>query len=73
MILGFEYTTYQATIEFDPDALEYVETKYGTYLSGGVPVQPIANQHAGTVQLASLSLSSTESGGDGTQIEEITF
>lgn len=57
---------YQATIEFDPDALEYVETKYSDYLSGGVPVQPIANQHAGTVKLASLSLSGDVSNGDGT-------
>ncbi|MDE0086763.1 MAG: cohesin domain-containing protein [Candidatus Poribacteria bacterium] len=63
---GKNLSGYQATIEFDPDALEYVETKYGDYLSGGVPVQPIANQHAGTVQLASLSLSGTESNGDGT-------
>ena len=58
-------SAYQATIEFDPDALEYVETKYGDYLSGGVPVQPIANQQAGTVQLASLSLSGDVSDGDG--------
>ncbi len=35
-------------------------------MSGGVPVQPIANQHAGTVQLASLSLSGDVSNGDGT-------
>ncbi|MDE0317611.1 MAG: cohesin domain-containing protein [Candidatus Poribacteria bacterium] len=57
---------YQATIEFDPDALEYIETKYGDFLSGGVPVQPIANQDSGTVQLASLSLSGDVSNGDGT-------
>ncbi|RKU09813.1 hypothetical protein C6501_14555 [Candidatus Poribacteria bacterium] len=63
---GKNLSGYQATIEFDPDVLEYVETKYGDFLSGGVPVQPIANQHAGTVQLASLSLSGTESSGDGT-------
>ena len=63
---GKNVSGYQATIEYDPDALEYVETQYGTYLSGGVPVQPISNQHAGTVQLASLSLSGTESSGDGT-------
>ena len=63
---GKNISGYQATIEFDPDALEYVETTYGDYLSGGVPVQPIANQHAGTVQLASLSLSGDVSNGDGT-------
>ncbi len=63
---GKNLSGYQATIEFDPDALEYVETKYGDYLSGGVPVQPIANQHSGTVQLASLSLSGDVSNGDGT-------
>ncbi len=63
---GKNMSTYQATIEFDPDALEYVETKYSDYLSGGVPVQPIANQRSGTVKLASLSLSGTETGGDGT-------
>ncbi len=63
---GKNLSGYQATIEFDPDSLEYVETKYGDYLSGGVPVQPIANQHAGTVQLASLSLSGDVSNGDGT-------
>ncbi len=62
---GKNLSGYQATIEFDPDALEYVETKYGNYLSGGVPVQPIANQRSGTVQLASLSLSGTKSSGDG--------
>ena len=62
---GKNMSGYQATIEFDPDALEYVETTYGDYLSGGVPVQPIANQHAGTVQLASLSLSGDVSNGDG--------
>ena len=33
--------------------------------SGGVPVQPIVNSHAGSVQLASLSLSGTGSNGDG--------
>ena len=62
---GKNLSGYQATIEFDPDSLEYVETTYGDYLSGGVPVQPIANQHAGTVQLASLSLSGDVSNGDG--------
>ena len=62
---GKNLSGYQATIEFDPDALKYIETKYGDYLSGGVPVQPIANQYSGTVQLASLSLSGDESSGDG--------
>ena len=62
---GKNVSGYQATIEFDPDALEYIETKYGDYLSEGVPVQPIANQRAGTVQLASLSLPGHESSGDG--------
>ena len=57
---------YQATIEYDPEALEYIETKYGTYLSDGVPVQPIANQRSGTVQLAALSLKGIGSNGDGT-------
>ena len=56
---------YQATIDYDPDALEYIETKYNSYLDGGVPVQPIANHHYGTVQLASLSLSGIGSHGDG--------
>ena len=63
---GKNLSGYQATVEFDPDALEYVETEYGDFLSGGVPVQPIANQRSGTVKLASLSLSGTESSGDGT-------
>ncbi len=63
---GKDVSGYQATIEFDPESLEYVETKYGDFLSGGVPVQPIANQHSGTIQLGSLSLSGTESSGDGT-------
>ncbi|MDE0481454.1 MAG: cohesin domain-containing protein [Candidatus Poribacteria bacterium] len=63
---GKDISGYQATIEFDPDALAYVETKYGDFLSGGTPVQPIANQHAGTVQLASLSLSGDVSNGNGT-------
>ena len=62
---GKNLSGYQATIEYDPDALEYVETTYGDYLSGGVPVQPIANQRSGTVQLASLSLSGDVSNGDG--------
>ena len=62
---GKNLSGYQATIEFDPDTLEYVETKYSDFLSGGVPVQPIANQHSGTVQLASLSLSGVETDGDG--------
>ena len=63
---GKEVSGYQATIEFDPDALEYIETTYGDYLSGGVPVQPIANQRSGTVQLAALSLPGIGSNGDGT-------
>ena len=57
---------YQTTIEFDSESLEYIETKYSDYLSGGVPVQPIANQRSGTVKLASLSLSGDVSNGDGT-------
>ena len=63
---GKNLSGYQVTIEYDPDALEYVETKYGDFLSGGVPVQPIANQRSGTVQLASLSLSGDVSNGNGT-------
>ena len=63
---GKNLSGYQVTIEFDPDAFEYIETKYSTYLDGGVPVQPIANQRSGTVQLASLSLSGIGSNGDGT-------
>ena len=62
---GKNLSGYQATIEFDPDALEYKETKYADYLSGGVPVQPILNQRSGTIQLASLSLTGTGSNGDG--------
>ncbi len=62
---GKNLSGYQATIEFDPESLEYIETKYSDYLSGGVPVQPIANEHSGTVQLASLSLSGDVSNGDG--------
>ncbi len=57
---------YQATVEFDPDALAYQETEYGNYLSEGVPVQPIVYQRPSTVQLAALSLSGTGSNGDGT-------
>ena len=63
---GKDVSGYQATVEFDPDALEYKETKYGNYLSEGVPVQPIVNQHSGTVQLAALSLPGIGSNSDGT-------
>ena len=63
---GKNISGYQATIEFDPDTLAYQETKYGNYLSEGVPVQPIVNQHSGTVQLAALSLPGIGSNGDGT-------
>ena len=63
---GKDVSGYQATIEFDPEALEYKETEYGNYLSEGVPVQPILNQHSGTVQLAALSLPGIGSNGDGT-------
>ena len=63
---GKEVSGYQATIEFDPDALAYQETEYGNYLSEGVPVQPIVNQHSGTIKLASLSLPGIGSNGDGT-------
>ncbi len=66
MTNGKNLSGYQATVEFDPEALEYIETKYSDYLSDGVPVQPIANQRSGTVQLASLSLSGVGSDGDGT-------
>ena len=62
---GKNVSGYQATIEFDPDALEYKETEYGNYLSEGVPVQPIVNQRSGTVQLAALSLPGIGSNGDG--------
>ena len=63
---GKDVSGYQATIDFDPETLTYQETEYADYLSEGVPVQPIANQHSGTVQLAALSLSGTGSNGDGT-------
>ena len=63
---GKKVSGYQATIEFDPDALAYQETEYGHYLSEGVPVQPTVNQHSGTVQLAALSLPGIGSNGDGT-------
>ncbi|MYB02401.1 T9SS type A sorting domain-containing protein [Candidatus Poribacteria bacterium] len=63
---GKDVSGYQATIVFDPDALTYQETEYADYLSEGVPVQPIVNQHSGTVQLAALSLSGIGSNGDGT-------
>ena len=63
---GKDISGYQATIEFDPEALTYQETEYGNYLSEGVPVQPIANQRSGTVQLAALSLPGIGSNGDGT-------
>ena len=63
---GKDISGYQATIEFDPEAFEYIETTYGDYLSGEVPVQPISNQHEGTVKLASLSLSGIGNNGDGT-------
>ena len=63
---GKNISGYQVTIEFDPDALEYQETKYGGYLSEELPVQPIVNNHSGTVQLASLSSSGINSKGDGT-------
>ena len=56
---GKNISGYQVTIEFDPDALEYQETKYADYLSDGLPVQPIVNNRSGTVQLASLSSSGT--------------
>ena len=63
---GKNISGYQATIEFDPDALAYQEAEYGNYLSEELPVQPIVNSHSGTVQLASLSLSGIGSKGDGT-------
>ena len=63
---GKDISGYQATIEFDPEALTYQETKYADYLSEGTPVQPIANQRSGTVQIASLSLPGIGSNGDGT-------
>ncbi len=63
---GKDVSGYQATIDFDPDALTYQETEYADYLSEGVPVQPIVNQHSGTVQLAALSLPGIGSNGDGT-------
>lgn len=62
---GKNISGYQATIEFDPDALAYQETQYGDYLSEGLPVQPIVNNHSGRIQLASLSLSDINSNGDG--------
>ena len=63
---GKDVSGYQVTIDFDPDALTYQETEYADYLSEGVPVQPIVNQHSGTVQLAALSLPGIGSNGDGT-------
>ncbi|MCG9130373.1 hypothetical protein J5I95_01690 [Candidatus Poribacteria bacterium] len=63
---GKNISGYQATIEFDPDALAYQETQYGDYLSEGVPVQPIVNNHSGSIQLAALSLPGIGSNGDGT-------
>ena len=63
---GKDVSGYQATIDFDPETLTYQETEYADYLSEGVPVQPIANQHSGTVQLAALSLPGIGSNGDGT-------
>ena len=63
---GKDISGYQVTIEYDPNALAYQETKYGDYLSEELPVQPIVNNHSGTVQLASLSSSGTNSNGDGT-------
>ena len=63
---GEEVSGYQATIEYDPDALAYQETKYRNYLSEGVPVQPIVNNHSGSIQLAALSLPGIHSNGDGT-------
>ena len=62
---GNNLSGYQATIEYDVESLEYVETKYGDYLSGGVPIQPKVNTSSGTVQLASLSLTGISSHGDG--------
>ena len=63
---GKNISGYQATIEFDPDALAYQETQYGDYLSEGLPVQPIVDNHSGRIQLASLSSSGINSNGDGT-------
>ena len=63
---GKNLSGYQAAIKFDPDVLGYIETKYGDYLSDGVPIQPIVNNHSGTIQLASLSLSDTSANGNGT-------
>ncbi|RKU21527.1 hypothetical protein C6499_21245 [Candidatus Poribacteria bacterium] len=63
---GKDVSGYQATIEFDPDALAYQETGYADYLSEGVPIQPIVNQRSGTVQIASLSLPGIGSNGYGT-------
>lgn len=63
---GKDVSGYQATIEFDPEALTYQETEYADYLSEGVPIQPIMNQRSGTVQIAALSLPGISSNGDGT-------
>ncbi len=63
---GKNVSGYEATIEFDPDALAYQETQYGDYLSEGVPVQPIVNNRSGRIQLAALSLPGIGSNGDGT-------
>ena len=63
---GKNISGYQITIEFDTDALAYQATKYGDYLSEGVPVQPIVNNHSGSIQLAALSLPGIGSNGDGT-------
>ena len=63
---GKNLSGYQAAIKFDPDVLGYIETKYGDYLSDGIPIQPIVNNRSGTIQLASLSLSDTSANGNGT-------
>ena len=63
---GKNISGYQVTIEFDPKALEFQETKYRDYLSEELPIQPIVNNHSGTIQLASLSSSGISSNGDGT-------
>ena len=62
---GNNLSGYQATINFDPDTLEYKETKYRNHLSEELPVQPIVNNHSGSVTLAAISSSRLDGNRDG--------
>ena len=63
---------YQATIDFDPETLMYLETEYSNHLSQELPVQPVIDNHSGRVTLAAISASGVGSKKDG-RLARLTF